>query len=47
MRDDKYIITVLMPDETYQQFVVFEPREIGSYFKGGKVSACRHLTKMT
>lgn len=40
-----YILVVKMPDDTQEEFIVYDEYEIGAYFKGGKITDIRKITR--
>lgn len=40
-----YILVVKMPDDTQEEFIVYEPYEIGTRFKGGEIVDIRKITR--
>jgi len=40
-----FLLTVEYEDGSQQEFVVYEPYEIGLRFKGGKIVSCHQLKR--
>lgn len=46
MKGVKYMVTVKFTDGTTQDFIVYEPVEVGTSYKGGKVTSCHNLKRI-
>ena len=40
-----YILVVKMPDDSVEEFIVYDEYEIGSRFKGGEIVDIRSITR--
>lgn len=46
MKSRNFLVTVQFTDGTTQDYILLEPVEIGTTYKGGKVISCNQLKRV-